>query len=262
MRRSKRNRLLKILGISVGAVLVSVCAVLVLTQRFSALKTRINELSTGLENRDGELTTVWCAAREINAGDRLSEEDFSLCLAHKESVPKDVINDIAELEGKACRIGLSSGMYVTEKMLVNAVLHEDERDMFFSGISFGEEIHAGMFADIRICYGDGSDYIVLSKKEIYEIGTDHSLRMHLSEEEILLLDSAFFDAESFEGVRIYAAGYVEDSVQKAAKVNYSPSVQTMDLIGVCPNINQISTDYLQPGIRLEIEERLRGKNEY
>ena len=96
-------------------------------------------------------------------------------------------------------------------------------------------ITIGDYVDIRIRFPDGTDYIVLSKKQIRESDIhQNKLLFYVDEREILLMDSAVVDASIYDGTSLYPAKYADPASEPASTVNYIPSLVTCELMKSIP----------------------------
>ena len=257
MRRSKKIRLFKIIGGAVAAAAVIMAGMWFGHTRMDRLRARIGELTAAAEERQNRLRQVLCAARDAEPGERLGAEDLYIAELTEEAVPADLRLTAAEIEGRILRIPLKKGAYITEGMLVGDAPRDDERELRYGCIRFDSLIGPGDCVDVRVRYPDATDYVVLSKKAVYGLD-ENGLLLHVNAEELLLMDSAIVDASLFEGTYLYAAGYVEELMQDAAIVNYTPAPAVIELIGRDPNVVRAATEYLSMGLRNDIEGRIRG----
>ena len=117
---------------------------------------------------------------------------------------------------------------------------EKIRETEYAFISLPSNISEGDYVDIRIRYIEGSDYIVASHKKIIAIDRERgSVIIPVTEEELLLLDSAETDRTLYTGTKIYVTKY-SNIDENISVVNYSPSLNIKNLIKTNPNINEIS----------------------
>jgi len=106
----------------------------------------------------------------------------------------------------------------------NTEVAEDEREIAFGPIGIGPNIKAGDFIDIRLMYQDGTDYIVVSKKELLDYNASTGMTViKVRESELLTLNSAMADRNSIQGITLYAVRYVNPLVQEAADISYRPN---------------------------------------
>ena len=121
----------------------------------------------------------------------------------------------------------------------------------YNVITMPTTLDIGDYIDIRLRLPNSQDLIVLSKKEIQNL-YDQTIGLNLTEEEILLLNSAIVEEYIMTGSELYATIYVEPGMQNKAIYTYSPTEEVAILIHNNPNIvetarNSIYTKYLGSG---------------
>ena len=88
----------------------------------------------------------------------------------------------------------------------------------------------------------GQEFIVLSKPKLnVRTNTDHSyvtdtIRVNLTEDEILTMSSAIVEAYGLDGAKLYANKYVEAGMQEASTPTYIPNAAVTAQISSDPNI--------------------------
>lgn len=108
---------------------------------------------------------------------------------------------------------------------------EDEREISFGPIGIGPNIKSGDYIDVRLMCADGTDYVVVSKKELidYNASTGMSV-IRVRESELLTLNSAMADRNNIKGVTLYAVRYVDPLWQAPADISYQPNDAVSDQI--------------------------------
>jgi hypothetical protein len=122
------------------------------------------------------------------------------------------------------------------------------------------------YVDLRIAFADGSDYVVLAKKQIADLSLENCLfTTELKEEEIQLMTSAILDAYLLKGTQLYVTRYTDPALQTASQVTYCPKEATIDLLGSNnPNLTATLTRAEQELNRLaraSLSERLAALSE-
>jgi len=113
---------------------------------------------------------------------------------------------------------------LTDGQEYGTAVSEDEREISFGPVSIGPNIKPGDFIDVRLMCADGTDYVVVSKKELmdYNASTGMSV-IRVRESELLTLNSAMADRNSIVGTTLYAVRYVDPDSQSAADISYRPN---------------------------------------
>ena len=102
-------------------------------------------------------------------------------------------------------------------------------------ITMPTTLDIGDYVDIRLKLPNSQDLIVVSKKQIQNV-YNQTIGLNLTEEEILLLNSAIVEAYIMSGSELYATIYVEPGLQNSAIYTYSPTEEVAVLINNNPNI--------------------------
>ena len=178
----------------------------------------------------------------------------------KKNTEKQYIARISELEEIISKNNETPADTGSEEIVQSKEEKVREKELGF--ISIASNISEGDFTDIRIRYIDGSDYIIASHKQITALDREKGeLVIPVSEEELLLLNSAETDKSLFAGTKVYLTRY-NSTDENISEVNYSPSVVIKDLIEINPNINEISLS-LDSTNRDALEEKLESyKGDY
>lgn len=98
---------------------------------------------------------------------------------------------------------------------------------------------------------NSQDLIVISKKSIVSI-YNQTVGFNLTEDEILLLNSAIVESYKMTSSELYLAKYVEPGMQEKSVYTYSPSEEVVNLIQSNPNIvatarESIANKYVNSG---------------
>ncbi len=115
------------------------------------------------------------------------------------------------------------------------------------------DLVTGDYIDIRLMLPSGQDYIIVSKKEVEipnigGVDSEDTVWINLSEDEILHMSCAIYEAYKIKGSKIYATKYTEAGMQEAATPTYPVNESTSRLLQNNPNIvekamNEIANRY-------------------
>ena len=142
------------------------------------------------------------------------------------------------------------------------VLTDDERLMEFNMIVLPSELQNGDYIDVRFSLPDGSNDIVLSKKYV-EQTTATGVWMKLSEDEILMINSAIVEAYQITGSRLYAVQYTEPGLQDAAIETFYPGYDILTLIDNDANVvEEAKTELFNKLNNSNYEAQENAKNTY
>ena len=187
-------------------------------------KTKAGQLAERIEEGT---KTIYIAERYIPAGEVLIPEMTVETRLLTES--SSYITD--EDFGKKVVTDIGKGTELTKSLLLSAEENVILKEIEYDNVSISRNISDGDYADIRIRYPNGSDFIVLAKKQIggYD-GLGKSMTVMVDEKEILMMDSAGVDADIYGGTFLYLAKYTDPSHEQPAEVNYIPSLVTCEMI--------------------------------
>lgn len=198
---------------------------------------------------------VYETTKDILPGQIISKDNTKYTTVLSSQDQKTFI-DITDI-GKTALIKIPAKTAVTKSEVTNAKVSSDLRETNFTVISNSANVVDNDTVDVRIVFPNGENYIVLSKKNIFDISKDRTeCYFWLDEEEIQLMSSAIVDAYLYDGAKIYTTEYIEPSIQDASVVTYVPSDATIKLIKNDPNIVNIASKYLNGALRKDMESKL------
>ncbi len=142
---------------------------------------------------------------------------------------------IAKVEIKANSVITSSLITKSDEKV-----SDDIRKVEYNMIELPSQIESGQYIDIRLKLPNGTDFIVVSDKQVTIPEVDgvpslNTISLNMSETEILTLSCAIVECYKIEGSILYASEYVEPGLQTAAKETYLPNEDTILLIRTDPN---------------------------
>lgn len=171
------------------------------------------------------------------------------------------------------------GMYAKDSFAAGTIMHtecvyeeseyeSDMRTRTYTFMNINEGIKTGDYVDIRIAYPNGEDYIITNHKkvlDVYEASAQEesqemprqdSIRLNVTEEELLRIASAYVDTVYYAGANIYVIAYL-DQFQKPASVNYPVNPDVYELLGWNPNAVGYTVSELELHNRTVLEEHLK-----
>lgn len=254
MKQKKRQR----------SIITALSVVLVLAVGIIAYGyTMINALKTENANMTQEMTqnqqTVYVAKRLIERGEKINAEGSNANVElQKVYTGLESFNYITEDElGNVATVDISAGVPVMYVMVTDKAITNDSREFELSAVNLTTDQDVYDVVDVRILFPDGSDYVVLAKKEINQLSLANCVfSTILNEEEILRYACAIIDAYTTTGARLYTTRYVEGSLQEAATPNYPVRESTRKLLQTDPNVVSTAADTLNEQARYDLEKRL------
>ena len=141
------------------------------------------------------------------------------------------------------KINMNANTVITPELIAKSdeKTEKDTRKQEYNVVVLPMDLVTGDYIDIRLSLPSGQDYIVVSKKlvEIPQIAGIDSLDtiwMNMSEDEILSMSNAIYDAYKIKGSKLYATKYAEPGMQEPATPTYAVNQETKDLLTSDPNI--------------------------
>lgn len=251
----RRARQSFLVGFLIALIIMAVVVVL-LFMRINSLN---EENANLLADQASYTKKVYLLNTQVNSGetitlDMLTESEVMVSIDTSAYVSSDDFydDDGNEIELVA-KTDLSSGTPVLKDTVSTSddVLTDDQRLVEFNMIVLPSELQNGDYIDVRFSLPDGSNYIVLSKKYVVQT-TSTGVWMNLTEEEILMINSAIVENYQITGSRLYAVQYTEPGLQDAAIETYYPGYDILTLIDSDPNIVEEA--------RTELENKLLSTN--
>lgn len=198
--------------------------------------------------------TTYSALADIERGQIVTEDMLvvnydSLC----EEAPS-LLMTAADI-GKKATVDISAGEIITSSMITEA-LDKDWQEVEVNCIWLSTNLKQYDCVDVRILFPNGTDYIVLPKKELRRLKlSKNNLFLWLTEDEILRLNSAIVDA-NLHNAKIYTTKYVKPTIEEANITTYQPTTQIIDLLNSDPNVLIEAKQNLSKAARANIEQKM------
>lgn len=200
-------------------------------------------------------SAAWQFTRRLQAGDVITSNDIEFVRLDSESVAEGRVKEKEKIVGQLVKIDVEPRIMVVPSMLAAPEsLNHDIRWVETAVIQLPIQLKKADVLDIRIRFPNGLDYIVVSHKKVLDLQKP-TMWMHLSEQELLLLSSAYVDAY-VHGGQLYAVRYVDHMIQDKAIVNYPVREDVLDLIHKDPNIVKLAQAALSEQSRKVLEQQL------
>lgn len=189
------------------------------------------------------MVTVYTLNRDVDAGEEVSEADFTTTAVNKATAPKDYLTPTDLKEKNIAKIAMTAGTVLSKEMIYEdeAEQGDDVRKQEYNMFVLPTDLQNGDYIDIRLMLPSGTDYIVASKKkveipQIAQVDATDTISVNLSEEETLLVSNAIIDAYRIVGSKLYVTRYTEPGIQKASEPTFPANKDVMSLINANPNI--------------------------
>lgn len=221
---------------------------------------------------DSNTTIAYVASRDISAGEPLyaqsnvgetlngkviTEEDVNV---HQETLLYALTDDFlmsSDMLGYAAKVDIPETELITKMLVSQIEISMDTREYEVNVANLMVDQMDYDYVDVRILFPDGSDYLILPKKQIKNLSMESGVFITTCDEyEILMMSSAIIDAYTTTGAYIYTTRYVESSLQDAAVPNYPVKPATLTLLESDPNVLKIAKETLNTEVRHNLATRL------
>lgn len=209
----------------------------------------------------GAAIKAYALKTDVKSGEEITADMLSSIDTYANLIPQNYI-DLAKLSSVGddkkviAKIDLYKNTILTSSTVTteeNAVT-KDVRAMEYNMLMLPINVNVGDYVDIRLTFPNGQDFIVVAKKEIKNI-QGNTITFDMSEEEILMINSAVVESYIMKASNIYVAKYVEPGMQEKADNTYTPTSEVIKLIDTDSNI--VATAKSELGARFNAE--LRGQ---
>jgi len=212
-------------------------------------------LGTANEHLNQHQASVWQFSRALTSGETISSADIELVQIDEKAAPLETVKDKEQIVGQVLKIDVSQRTAVLSSMLAGTEpLLDDVRWLETSVIQLPLKLVQDEYVDVRIRFANGLDYVVLSQKKVIDIEIP-TLWTHMSEQELLMLSSAYVDAY-LNNAQLYAVRYIDGMVQEEAIVNYPVNADVLRLIENDPNIIERAKTAMSEQARRLLEQKL------
>ncbi len=163
------------------------------------------------------------------------------------------------------KVTMKKNTVMTTEMISksDSQVQNDVRKQEYNTLVLPVDLTSGDYIDIRFMLPSGQDYIVVSKKEVQlptidGVDSTDTIWVNLSEDEILHMSCAIYEAYRINGSKLYATKYTEAGMQEAAKVTYPANQGTLKLLENDPNVLDKAMTELASRYRSESVTALRN----
>ena len=195
------------------------------------------------KQKELQAATVYVVNRDISSGDEINTGDLVATQVSSRVAPSNGVAPSSLGEKNIAKITLKRGTVITTDMLyIDATTTGDDvRIQEYNAIVLPVDLETGEYVDIRLMLPSGQDFIVVSKKKveipnIAGVDSKDTIKMEMSEEEILSMSNAIVEAYMINGSKLYATKYTDAGNQEAATPTYPVNGEVATLIENDKNI--------------------------
>lgn len=224
----RKSRLAFILGMLVAILIAGVIIMLLLTQ----IK-KVKKEKQDIIDAQPKLATVYTVLERVEKGEELGEMNsiqIDMTKIPENAVTSDMFVDEEgnDVNFKAL-IDIEPNTIITDSMIEkNSEKSESMRIVEYNMISLPSKLDINQYIDIRIVMPDGTDFVVLSKKNVIDANSS-TIWLKLAEKDMVTLNTAIIESYIIEGSKLYATVY-SDNTQQELTTTYVPSDNVNALI--------------------------------
>ena len=218
------------------------------------------------ESKEEVVAYVYALNQDVNAGQEITpsmvqEVKVDAAAAPTDSIPAKIQDSTGNLQtsgmyyGYKSKINLNKGTILSLNMLTeDEELQDSARLVEYNMLTLPMDLNPGDYIDIRLMLPNGQDLIVVSKKEVKDI-FENTISLYLTEDEILMMNSAIVEAYIMTASNIYAIKYIEPGLQANAQLTYVPTTEVQQLINMEPNITNEAKNSLYSRFSASVDAR-------
>lgn len=232
MQRKSRNSFL--LGMLITLVITGLIIAFLAMQLLNIKKEQQKEVASSKK--------VYILSKDVKSG-----ETVDISLLKSKTVSSDVVpSNAVSLSGDedvVAKVDLKANTILTSDLITESdnKINNDTRIQEYNTIVLPINLEDGDYVDIRLSLPSGQNYIVVSKKkvEIPDLGgalSTDTIRLNLSEDEILSMSNAIYDAFKINGSKLEAVKYTDPGMQTAATPTYPVNAEVVALLKSDSNI--------------------------
>ena len=186
--------------------------------------------------------TTYVLNKDVKSGEKIELDMLTAKVVSSDVLPSTAVKLTGE-EDVIAKVDIAANTILTDDLITESSnkINNDTRTQEYNVVILPINLEDGDYIDIRLMLPSGQDYIVTSKKkvEIPDLGgvlSTDTVRINMSEDEILSMSNAIYDAYKINGSKLYATKYTDPGIQEAATPTYPINSETADLINKDPNI--------------------------
>ncbi|WP_061311255.1 hypothetical protein [Clostridium botulinum] len=183
--------------------------------------------------------------KNVNQGDRINiERDLREITLPKELMP-DNCSSKEKIKDKVVKMDLQSKTVITDSVLLQKEdrLTQDLRKQDYAHFILNKNLQKGNYIDVRLKKKDGSDFVVVSKKQVLDLNGS-SIVIKINDSERSYINNATVEA-SVTGATLYTTIYVDPQNQVPAQIDYEINKNIKSLIKNNPNVVKSAEQELQ-----------------
>ncbi len=203
-----KKRLFRGIAIGLAIGLVGMVVIFVLMNNIvNTYKDGTNE--NFLRDYTFEVVTL---TRDVVQGEKITYDMLKTTRIHKNTAATNAITSTGAIVGKIAKYNIAQNTTAVSGMFADKLVSQDTRIQEVSSVLLPIDLVEGDYIDIRIMFPSGVEYIVLSQMQVQKI-YGSVIWLEMSEEDILILNSAMVDTYLTDGSKLYAVRYADPTTQ-------------------------------------------------
>ncbi|MBR6688466.1 MAG: SAF domain-containing protein [Clostridia bacterium] len=197
-------------GIAIGLAIGLVGMVVI----FVLMNNIVNSYKDGtndnfLRDYTSEVVTL---TRDVVQGEKITYDMLTTTRIHKNTAATNAITSPGSIVGQIAKYNIAQNTTAVSGMFAGKLVGQDTRIQEISSVLLPIDLVEGDYVDIRIMFPSGVEYIVLAQMQVQKI-YGNVIWLEMTEEDILLLNSAIVDSYLTEGSKLYAVRYADPTTQ-------------------------------------------------
>ena len=212
-------------GIAIGAGVGVVISGIIGWWSLSTIKSYQNGTNKKYQQLYTKLVTV--LTTDVIQGQIIDDTMVKEVRVHNTTVPAGALSkDI--VVGSVASYNIPANVPVTSTMVSEDIVDSDLREQELNMVVLPSNLNVGDYIDVRLMYPNGTDYVVLTGKEVKEL-TEQTMWIDISEDERLLLNGSIVDSYLKAGSKLYATRYIDAATQLDASNQVEGADSNADL---------------------------------
>lgn len=203
-----KKRLIHGILIGLGVGILGIIIVLIVTNNI------IKGYEEGTSEKFNEqyMTEVVTFNRDVIQGETITADMVQSAHIPLTTMPMGAYTSSGALVGQVVKYNVPRNVAIISSMIADYIVGADVRIQEINAIVLPSDLAIGEYVDIRLMMPSGIEYIVLAQKQVDDI-VGSTIKMDLSEEEILTLNGAIVDSYLTNGSKLYAVKYSDPTTQ-------------------------------------------------
>ena len=150
--------------------------------------------------------------RDVIQGEKITADMLKTTRIHKNTAATNAITSTAAVVDQIAKYNIAQNTTAVYGMFTDKLVSQDTRIQEISTLLLPIDLVEGDYIDVRIMFPSGVEYIVLAQMQVQKI-YGSVVWLEMTEEDILIYNSAVVDSYLTEGTKLYAVRYADPTTQ-------------------------------------------------